>query len=194
MNTSFLIRWQGRVIGPLTQEEVERRLTANEIGMLHEIQFNGSWMSLRMFLDLKNIQEKTERARRDEEDRQAREEIERQERQQAEKINQEKLLHLKRQNELLEQRSVPPLDRTSCPPSGSHSGFRSLGIILLAGGLAIAGYFFLAFDASVESGVGGFGRINNLGLMADRQNGIIVGIGLAVVGTIMLAIGSRSKN
>jgi len=57
--------------------------------------------------------------------------------------------------------------------------------------LAVAGFFFLAYDTSVESG---YGRVNNLGLMADRQNGIIVGIGLGVIGTIMLVIGSREKN
>jgi hypothetical protein len=63
--------------------------------------------------------------------------------------------------------------------------------LLLLGGLAVSAYFFLAFDTSVESGMG---RINNLGLMADRQNGIILGIGLSVVGTIMLVIGARGKN
>jgi hypothetical protein len=57
--------------------------------------------------------------------------------------------------------------------------------------LAVTGYFFLGYDTSVESGMG---RVNNLGLMADRQNGIIIGIGLAVIGTIMLVIGSRGKN
>jgi hypothetical protein len=35
------------------------------------------------------------------------------------------------------------------------------------------------------------GRVNNLGLMADRQNGIIIGIGLGVVGAIFLVLGSR---
>jgi hypothetical protein len=68
---------------------------------------------------------------------------------------------------------------------------QTLGAVLLIAGIALAAYFFLAFDASVESG---YGRINNIGLMADRQNGIIIGIGLGVAGTIMLAIGSRNKN
>ena len=37
---------------------------------------------------------------------------------------------------------------------------------------------------------GGFGdRVNNLGLMADRQNGIIAGIGVALVGGILMLIG-----
>jgi hypothetical protein len=49
---------------------------------------------------------------------------------------------------------------------------------------------FLPFNTSVESGMD---RVNNLGLMAGRQNGI-VGIGLGVVGTIMLVIGARREN
>jgi hypothetical protein len=84
---------------------------------------------------------------------------------------------------------VPPVP--SPPADSGSSGLRTFGVLLLIAGLAVAGYFFLGFDTSVESGVG---RVNNLGLMADRQNGIIVGIGLGVVGTIMLAIGSRSRN
>jgi len=70
-------------------------------------------------------------------------------------------------------------------------GSLGFGVLLFIVGLGVAGYFFLAFDTSVESG---YGRVNNLGLMADRQNGIIIGIGLGVVGAIMLAIGSRGKN
>jgi hypothetical protein len=65
-----------------------------------------------------------------------------------------------------------------------------LGGILLFVGLAMAKYFFWDFDSSVESGSG---RVVNLGLMADRQNGIILGVGLGTVGTIMLVIGFLSS-
>ena len=57
-----------------------------------------------------------------------------------------------------------------------------LGSFLLVAGLAIVGYFFLIFDATVE---GGELRVNNLGLLNDKQNGIIVGGILAIVGAIM---------
>jgi hypothetical protein len=72
--------------------------------------------------------------------------------------------------------------------AGGSSGLRRVGILLLLAGLVVTAYFFFGFDTSVESGVG---RVNNLGLMADRQNGILIGLGLAIVGTIMLVIGSR---
>ncbi len=191
MNNSFLIRWQGRVTGPTTQEEIERRLATNEIGMLHEIQFNGEWMTIRMFLDLKSAEEKAKRTRLEEEDRQAREEMERQARQQAEKLDQAKLLQLRRQNELLEQQSSPPPDPMATSPSVAPSGLRNFGAFFLIVGLAVVAYFYFVFDPSVQSGIG---RVVNLGLMADRQNGIIVGMGLAVVGAIMFALGSQNKN
>lgn len=71
------------------------------------------------------------------------------------------------------------------------SGLRTSGILLLLGGLVVTAFFYFGFDTSVESGVG---RVNNIGLMADRQNGILIGLGLAIVGTIMLVIGSRDRN
>jgi hypothetical protein len=56
-------------------------------------------------------------------------------------------------------------------------------------GVLMTAYFFLFFDASVPGGIGG-GRTINLGLMADRQNGIIVGLGLAILG-IAIAIATK---
>lgn len=37
-------------------------------------------------------------------------------------------------------------------------------------------------------------RINNVGLMADRQNGIQIGLGAAIIGAILLASGLKRKN
>ena len=56
------------------------------------------------------------------------------------------------------------------------------------------------FDTSVEvptttvfgQTIGG-GRVNNLGLMSDRSNGIIIGIGAAIFGLI-LSIVAKSKS
>jgi hypothetical protein len=85
-------------------------------------------------------------------------------------------------------------DYPTTPPQGisqkGSSSARNFGAFLIIAGLAVAAYFWLAFDPSVESGMG---RVVNLGLMADRQNGIIVGIGLGIVGAITLALGSRGR-
>jgi hypothetical protein len=60
------------------------------------------------------------------------------------------------------------------------------------GGLAIAIYFFFFFDTSVAvpsvSFMGeefGGGRVNNIGLMAQRQNGILFGFGTSIVSAIV---------
>jgi hypothetical protein len=72
---------------------------------------------------------------------------------------------------------------------------------LIIVGLCVAGYFFLFFDPSVEvpkqeilgQTIGG-GRVVNIGLMADRQNGIIIGLGLAILGAILMVVASRKES
>ncbi|MES2930777.1 MAG: hypothetical protein V4665_03260 [Patescibacteria group bacterium] len=67
------------------------------------------------------------------------------------------------------------------------------GIVLLLFGLATGIYFLLFFDTSVAvpqrefmGEIIGSGRVNNLGLMSDRQNGINLGFGAAFLGVILL--------
>ncbi len=64
---------------------------------------------------------------------------------------------------------------------------RGFGIfVLVLGVLAIIGA--MAMDVSVSSGIG---RVNNIGLMAERQNYTIIGGVLLVVGMIMAIAGGR---
>ena len=78
------------------------------------------------------------------------------------------------------------------PPT--RSGFSPLapltiiGILLAVGGVCVALFYLAIFDTSVYAG-SGVGYVNNIGLMADRQNGIIVGIGMAILGGILMLIG-----
>jgi drug/metabolite transporter (DMT)-like permease len=68
--------------------------------------------------------------------------------------------------------------------------------ILVLGGLGLAGYFFLLFDPSLPVPFHTAGlpdRVNNLGLMNQRQNGIIIGVGLSLLGAVFVAINSRSS-
>ncbi len=199
-NAKFLVRWRGRQEGPYLASVIETKLAANEIGLLHEIFHNGQWVTIRDYITEREAILRAELQAR-EEDRKAQQEAERQAREREEKREAELLAEEKRRNaqvksqeEIEQQRKRLEAERsTGLMPTTDRglSGLQRIGVLLLIGGLIVAGYFFLAFDTSVESGVG---RVNNLGLMADRQNGIIVGIGLGIVGTIMLAIGSRGKN
>lgn len=72
-----------------------------------------------------------------------------------------------------------------------------VGILMLLGGIAGSVYFFGFFNTTVTTEpvsfmgqtIEGGRRINNLGLMSDRQNGLTVSIGSAVLGTMLLFAG-----
>jgi hypothetical protein len=46
----FYLRWRGRVTGPFSWPEVERKLDAHEIGLLHDLQQNNNWTTLGEFI------------------------------------------------------------------------------------------------------------------------------------------------
>ena len=74
------------------------------------------------------------------------------------------------------------------------------GFILFVVGLCVAGYFFFVFDTSVTvpatevfgQTVGGQ-AINNLGLMNERTNGIIIGMGISFIGVVMSMLAPGKK-
>jgi hypothetical protein len=195
-NAAFVIRWRGRQEGPYTAAVIESKLAANQIGLLHEISRNGQWITLRDYFAEREAVLNAERLAREEQERRAREEAERQarakeEQRRASLLAEEERKKAQAQSEPSEQiREHQPSFNVPVEKKGS-SGLRIFGGLLLILGLAVATYFLLVFDTSVESGAG---RVNNLGLMADRQNGLIAGIGLCIIGTIMLAIRSLGKN
>src|SRR5215831_4435265 len=45
----YLLRWRGREMGPYSVEQINRKLDDHEIGMGHEIQSEGKWISLEEF-------------------------------------------------------------------------------------------------------------------------------------------------
>lgn len=76
---------------------------------------------------------------------------------------------------------------------------RGFGLLLLLGGCVGVLYFY-GQDTSVavpESSFGGIniggGRVNNIGLMQERQNGLMVSIGAAIVGAILMALAPKSE-
>jgi TM2 domain-containing membrane protein YozV len=44
------LRWHGRVAGPFTWTEIERKLDAHEIGLLHDLQQGNDWITLGEYL------------------------------------------------------------------------------------------------------------------------------------------------
>jgi hypothetical protein len=64
----------------------------------------------------------------------------------------------------------------------SVSGMGVSGLLLLIVGLGSVFFYSLFFETSVDTA---YGSVNNLGLMSDKQNGIIIGGILAVVGVLL---------
>ena len=195
-DTQFLVRWRGRQEGPHSAAVIEMKLAANEIGLLHEIFYNDDWVTIRDYVAERKIVLQAERKAREDQEQRMRQAVEQEARKQEERRQAELLAEERRRNEQIaaaksHQMSEDNFRHLTPANQTSSSGMQTIGAVMLIAGIALAAYYFLAFDASVQSGSG---RVNNFGLMADRQNGIIIGIGLGVVGTIMLAIGSRNKN
>lgn len=46
----FHLRWRGQVTGPYTWADIERKLDAHEIGLLHDLQQNNNWTTLGEYL------------------------------------------------------------------------------------------------------------------------------------------------
>jgi hypothetical protein len=51
---TFHLRWRGRVTGPHSWPDIERKLDAHEIGLLHDLQHNHEWTTLGDYLALRN--------------------------------------------------------------------------------------------------------------------------------------------
>jgi hypothetical protein len=54
-------------------------------------------------------------------------------------------------------------------------------ILLIVGGLVLVTAF--AMDTSVDTGAGG--RVHNIGLMNEKQNTLLLGAALAIVGSVL---------
>ena len=46
---SYTLRWRGRQLGPYSRQEIDRKLDEHEIGMGHEISYQGKWITLQEF-------------------------------------------------------------------------------------------------------------------------------------------------
>src|SRR5262245_34978952 len=66
---------------------------------------------------------------------------------------------------------------------------RIIGLLFVIAGLGAAVFYYGFFDVSVATGVG---RVANLSLMAERQNGIIFGFGAAFLGGVLIFLGERN--
>ncbi len=148
--SDFLLRWRGKQEGPFALEEIERRIAANEIGLLHEICFEGNWMPIRKFLELCEVREETERLQREEVERRVREQEERERRERETRQRDELLAEEKRKNDLLE--AAVRADQTASSTTQSlksGSGSKGVGMALLVAGVVIGLFLSILFGAII---------------------------------------------
>lgn len=188
----YIIRWRGKEHSPLTKEDIRQKLDDREFGLLHEIYSEDSWITLREFFEAESVrlaeaqarEEAAQRLEREQEaQRQKEEDVLRQEAAIAEERRKNDLLAaaLEKQNGGKSQ---------SSPGESKSSGMRTVGSLLVFVALLTGGYYFAFFDQTVATSGGD--RINNIGLMQDRQIGIMVSIGLLIAGTIMMLLSGKS--
>jgi hypothetical protein len=77
-SAKFLVRWRGRQEGPYLASVIEAKLAANEIGLLHEIFYDGKWVTIRDYTTERETILRAENEARQEQERRAREDAERQ--------------------------------------------------------------------------------------------------------------------
>lgn len=73
--------------------------------------------------------------------------------------------------------------------------FRMAGLALVLGGLGALAYYFLYFDTSVSVPGGsliGIDRVNNMGLMQKRSDGLMMGFAATVAGIVLIYLGRDS--
>jgi hypothetical protein len=100
--TPLLIRWRGRQEGPYQPTIIHQKLAANEIGLLHEVWYNGKWVTLREYLAEQEAIRRAEVLAREEEERRAKDADEREAREREESQRAAALAQERRKNDLLE--------------------------------------------------------------------------------------------
>lgn len=103
---TFFLRWRGRQEGPYPLAVIEEKLSTNQIGLLHEINRNSQWLTLREFMAERQAVLRAQQQAREEQNRRDNEEREREDRLRAARLEEERLQELKRQNDLLQSRAT----------------------------------------------------------------------------------------
>ena len=91
-SAKFLVRWRGRQEGPYLASVIEAKLAANEIGLLHEIFYEGKWVTIRDYVRKEKWFFRAQLQAQVEQERRAREEAERQTRERKNNIAQQRSL------------------------------------------------------------------------------------------------------
>jgi hypothetical protein len=140
---TFMVRWRGQKYGPYSAEVIEKKLSSNEIGLLHEIFYKDRWVTIRDFIRRQEAALAVMRQAKEEAARQAREEEARQAKQREEQRQTELLAEERRRNDLMEANLRQRRSQEIATPTSLKS--HRAGFILTLGilGLFLFGVFGL---------------------------------------------------
>jgi len=186
---SFLIRWRGRQEGPFSPETIDAKLEANQIGLLHEIYYNGEWVIIRDYVTRKEAILQAELQAKEEQERHERDEAEKLARELEERQRAELLAEERRKNDLL-QASLSQQQQHSRPSTIQPAVLKPhrAGTILALGliGLLVCGPLCLAAWLMGDSDI----REMEAGLMeASGRSTTGTGRALGIIGSIIWIIG-----
>ncbi len=188
-SAKFLVRWRGRQEGPYLASVIEAKLAANEIGLLHEIFYEGKWVTIRDYVAEREVVLRARLQAHVEQERRAREEAERQTREREEQYRAAALVEERRKNDLL----AAGLERQSNTSHAQAAPQLALkphrgGLILTLGliGLFVCGPLCLA------AWVMGSGDLHEMdaGMMdPSGRSSTSSGRNIGMLGTILWVIG-----
>jgi len=72
---------------------------------------------------------------------------------------------------------------------------KAFGWLLIVAGTVATLFFFFLFDTgvAVPGGFGVFSRVNNLGLMGDRQSGILISLAALIIGVLLVLFAQKKS-
>jgi hypothetical protein len=189
--TLFLLRWRGRQEGPYSGTVVEAKLAAHEIGLQHEIYYEGKWVTLRDYITVRTAALDAEREARVEQERRKTADAERQAQEREDQNRAAALAEERRKNDLLAAGLLRPgsVGPGPVPPSPAILKPHRGGMILTLGlvGLFIFGPLCLA------AWIMGSGDLQAMdaGSMDDRGRSITsTGRNIGLLGTVLWIIGA----
>ena len=188
-SAKFLVRWRGRQEGPYLASVIEAKLAANEIGLLHEIFYDGKWVTIRDYITEREAILRAELQAREEQERSARQEAERQAREREEQHRAAALAEERRKNDLLAaglERQSNTSHAQAAPQLAlkSHRGGQILTLGLI--GLFVCGPLCLAAWVMGSSDL----REMDAGMMdGSGRSSTSSGRNIGMLGTVLWIIG-----
>jgi hypothetical protein len=187
-SAKFLVRWRGRQEGPYLASVIEAKLAANEMGLLHEIFYDGKWTTIRDYITEREAILRAELQAREEQQRRAREEVERQAKEREDQHRAATLAEERRKNDLL----AAGLERqndVSHAPAASQFRLKPhrAGLILTLGLLGL----FVCGPLCLAAWVMGSGDLSEMdaGIMdASGRSTTSSGRNVGILGTILWII------